>query len=104
MKLVKRTLWVAGALLVSAGAAYADSEVTPGGNANGPDVTIIQRGQETVQEYRSGGQLYMVKVIPAKGQPYYLVDTDGDGNLETRRNDLVSPDVVTPQWVLFRWR
>ena len=30
----------------------------------------------------------MIKVNPARGTPYYLVDTDGDGNLETRFNDL----------------
>lgn len=84
------------------GAALAESEVTPGTEA-GPGVTIIQRGQETVQEYRVGNQLYMIKITPSKGAPYYLVDIDGDGTLETRRSDL-DPEVVTPQWVLLRWR
>ena len=84
------------------GAARAESEVTPGIEA-GPGVTIIQRGQEAVQEYRVGHQLYMIKVTPSKGAPYYLVDLDGDGTLETRRSDL-DPEVVTPQWVLLRWR
>lgn len=88
-------------VILSTGA-YAQNEVTPGSDS-GPGVTIIQRGQETVQEYRVGNQLYMVKVIPATGAPYYLVDDDGDGTLETRRSDL-DPNVLTPQWVLFRWR
>lgn len=89
--------------MVFCGTAYAESEVTPGNETNGPGVTIIQRGRETIQEYRVGNQLYMIKVIPFKGPPYYLIDTDGDGTLETRRSDL-HPDVITPQWVLFRWR
>ena len=44
----------------------------------------------------------MVKVNPAKGASYYLVDTDGDGSLETRFNDLAS-NLAIPAWVLLRW-
>ncbi|MCW8958360.1 MAG: DUF2782 domain-containing protein, partial [Gammaproteobacteria bacterium] len=47
------------------------------------------------------GQLYMIKITPGKGRPYYLVDTDGDGSLETRRNDLDSPEVI--KWRIFTW-
>lgn len=69
-----------------------------------PDVTIINRGEEgTIEEYRVNGALYMVKVVPVKGAPYYLIDSDGDGNLETRRDNL-DPDVVIPRWTLFRWK
>lgn len=67
-----------------------------------PEVTIIQREQETVQEYRINGQLYMVKITPNVGKPYYLIDSDGDGSLETRGNDIVAESSV-PQWVLFSW-
>lgn len=68
-----------------------------------PEITIRQMGnQGSVEEYRSGGVLYMVRVNPAKGTPYYLVDTDGDGNLETRYNDLQSP-LAIPGWVILRW-
>lgn len=66
-----------------------------------PEVTITQRGADTVQEYRLGGRLYMVKIIPSSGVPYYLIDTDGDGQMETRQNDVRSSKV--PQWVLFSW-
>ena len=54
-----------------------------------------------MQEYRLGGRLYMVKIIPSSGVPYYLIDTDGDGQMETRQNDVRSSKV--PQWVLFSW-
>lgn len=68
-----------------------------------PEVTIRRRGsEEVVEEYRAGGVLYMIKVSPTKGVPYYLVDTDGDGSLETRYNDL-QDGLLIPAWVLLRW-
>lgn len=67
-----------------------------------PQVTIIRKEDRTIEEYRINGQLYMIKVTPSKGYPYYLVDADGDGNLETRRNEL-DPHMLVPSWVIFRW-
>lgn len=67
-----------------------------------PQVTIIRQEDRTVEEYRINGQLYMVKVTPSKGYPYYLVDADGDGQLETRRNEL-DPKILVPSWVILRW-
>lgn len=67
-----------------------------------PEVTIVQQGENRIEEYRVNGKLYMIKVVPRKGFPYYLVDNDGDGELETRRNDL-DPDIVVPRWTLFRF-
>jgi len=67
-----------------------------------PEVTITQHEGEMIEEYRVNNELYMIKVIPRKGYAYYLVDTDGDGRLDTRRNDLVE-DVLIPQWILLRF-
>lgn len=67
-----------------------------------PQVTIIQREKETVEEYRINNRLYMVKITPKKGVPYYLIDRDGDGSLESRRDSL-DPELAIPSWVLFRW-
>lgn len=66
-----------------------------------PQVTIIRREREVIEEYRVSGQLYMVRITPRSGPPYFLIDSDGDGSLETRRNELSNPEI--PQWVLFRW-
>ncbi len=66
-----------------------------------PDINIIERDDRMIEEYRANGRLYMIKVIPNVGKPYYLMDTDGDGSLETRRDNLGSPEV--PQWILFEW-
>lgn len=67
-----------------------------------PEVTIIRQQDRTIEEYRVNGQLYMIRVTPSRGRPYYLVDADGDGNLETRRNEL-DPRMLVPSWVIFRW-
>lgn len=68
-----------------------------------PEITITERGETTVEEYRLHGQLYMIKVVPKKGVPYYLVDSDGDGDMERRVNEL-TPRLLIPSWVLLRWR
>ncbi|OGT21150.1 MAG: hypothetical protein A2V90_07160 [Gammaproteobacteria bacterium RBG_16_57_12] len=67
-----------------------------------PQVTIIQNDHEVIKEHRVSGKLYMIEINPKKGRTYYLVDTDGDGNLETRYNDL-APGIAIPGWVLKRW-
>ncbi len=67
-----------------------------------PEVSIIQRGRDRVEEYRINGQLYMVRIIPPWGYPYYLIDLDRDGTLETRHRGLEPPHMV-PQWILYRW-
>jgi Protein of unknown function (DUF2782) len=67
-----------------------------------PQVTIIQREKETVEEYRIHNQLYMIKVTPKVGKEYYLVDSDGDGSLDSRRNEL-DPKILVPAWVIFKW-
>jgi len=67
-----------------------------------PEVTIIQKKEMTVEEYRVNGKLYMVKITPDVGKPYYLLDKNGDGSMETRMSDIYNVPVV-PQWVIFSW-
>ena len=67
-----------------------------------PQIIVRPVSSGHVEEYRSGGQLYMIKITPEKGRSYYLVDSDGDGRLETRRSELES-DFVIPHWTLKRW-
>jgi hypothetical protein len=68
----------------------------------GGKVTIEPAKKEVINEFRINGQLYMICINPQKGSTYCLVDADGDGNLETRKNDL-TPDFLIPSWVLMRW-
>ncbi len=61
-----------------------------------------REGEVAREEYSVNGRVWKVKVIPSIGPPYYLIDTDGDGLLETRLSDIYN-EVVVPQWVLFSW-
>ncbi|TDJ17823.1 MAG: DUF2782 domain-containing protein [Gammaproteobacteria bacterium] len=72
------------------------------GEALEPEITIIRRDDAIITEYRVNGNLYMVKIVPAFGPPYYLIDRDGDGQMEGRINDIYD-DIIVPQWVLFSW-
>ncbi|MCI0653527.1 MAG: DUF2782 domain-containing protein [Methylococcaceae bacterium] len=67
-----------------------------------PEITIKRRGDKTIQEYRINGVLYMVKIVPNLGPAYYLMDTDGDGNMDVRHSNL-EQELKVPQWVLLRW-
>lgn len=63
-----------------------------------PQITIRNKGRERVEEFRLNGKLYMIRVVPPKGKPYYLVDQTGRGQF-IRHDGPVAPEAV-PQWVL----
>ncbi len=112
-----RTMLLALAALLFSGLTHAakpvpkDAETLPpppampagmtGDEALEPEVTIRREEDRTLYEYRINGQIYMVRVQPQVGPPYYLLDTDGDGELDAREDD--PRNISVPQWVLFRW-
>ena len=63
-----------------------------------PQVTIRKDGDRVVSEYRVRGRLYMMRVTPAHGIPYVLIDNRGDGQFS--RQDGLDSGVRVPQWVL----
>ena len=67
-----------------------------------PEITIIKKKNSIQEEYRLNGKLYMVKIIPAAGPPYFYIDNDGDGVWDTRANGRNSSPQV-PKWVIFSW-
>jgi hypothetical protein len=67
-----------------------------------PQVTIRRRGENVVEEYRANGRLFMVRITPRVGKPYYLLDRDGDGRMESRMSELWD-EFAVPQWVIFSW-
>jgi len=71
--------------------------------AQEPQVTIRKRGEDTVEEFRINGKLYMMKVTPVGSTtPYYLIDHLGDGNFT--RDDLSrGTGTRPPMWVIFSW-
>ena len=70
-------------------------------DANAPQITIKKRGQEKREEYRVHGKLYMIKVTPAVGKPYYLVDQLGDGTFA--RQEGLGSNIHPPMWVVHEW-
>ncbi|HTN94071.1 MAG TPA: DUF2782 domain-containing protein [Gallionella sp.] len=67
----------------------------------GPEVTITKQTGQTIEEYRVGGRLYMIKVIPKIGKPYYLIDDRGDGKFA--RQDSLDSGFRPPSWVIHRF-
>lgn len=67
-----------------------------------PEVTIIETESEVITEYRIRGKLYMVKIDPLVGPPYFMFDTDGDGQLDAEEDRGVH-NLSVPQWLLFSW-
>jgi hypothetical protein len=63
-----------------------------------PQVNIIKQTEQTVEEYRIAGRLYMIKITPKVGKPYYLVDDMGDGKFS--RQEGLDSGVRPPRWVI----
>ena len=63
-----------------------------------PPVTIKPSSAGRVVEYRANGKLYMLKVIPKYGKPYYLIDRRGDGQFA--RQDSLDSGMRPPMWVV----
>jgi hypothetical protein len=63
-----------------------------------PEVTITQQSETLIEEYRSHGRLYMIKITPKHGVPYYLIDERGDGKFA--RQDNLDSGLRVPQWII----
>lgn len=106
-----KPILLSAALLVAATAAQGQPQGLPEppplpeagyrGETIEPEVTIIETGQELIYEYRVRGRLYMVRVQPQVGPPYFLLDLNGDGMLDAQEVD--PRNISIPQWVLFSW-
>jgi hypothetical protein len=64
-----------------------------------PQVTIIRREDQVVEEVRIRGELRYIRVTPRGGRPYFLFP-DQNGNTYIRRDSL-DPTLKVPMWVLF---
>jgi len=65
-----------------------------------PQVTIIKREGNTIEERRINGKLYEIRVTPAHGVPYVLVDQSGDGNFQRIDSSPGTPTLSVPMWVI----
>lgn len=65
-------------------------------------IVITQPNGDKTQEYRSNGKVYMIKVTPSHGVPYYLIDDKGDGKF-IRQGTLGDHGVSPPMWVIHKF-
>lgn len=95
-------LWVGCALAETPPKLEPIPEPGPAASADdAPEITIRNRGKDKIEEYRMHGKLYMIKVTPRIGKPYYLVDLQGDGRFI--RRDGFERGLVVPTWTLNTW-
>jgi hypothetical protein len=69
-----------------------------------PTVTIREEDDSRIEEYRMNGQVYMVKVTPRGGVPYYYIDRDGDGRLELDPEQAALDPVQPVYWKIKEWK
>jgi len=69
-----------------------------------PTVTIREEEERMIEEYRLDGQIYMVKVTPRGGIPYYYIDTNGDGRLELDMDQSAMNPVQPVYWKVKEWK
>jgi len=67
-----------------------------------PAITLREHENRTVEEYRVNNHLYMIRVTPRVGAPYYLVDADGSGDFAWNRG-AHRFEKQAPQWALLGW-
>ena len=69
--------------------------------ADEAEVIITKQPEPMVEEFRVGNKLYMIKVTPKMGAPYYLVDDLGDGKFI--RQESLDSGLRPPRWVIRRF-
>lgn len=96
--MLKKKHWVLAGLLSILPLAVVANDIVP--DDADPDVTISQKGDNEVEEYRINGFLYAIKVTPKHGKPYFLVRADGSEGNFVRADQ---PDMRIPSWKIFSW-
>lgn len=69
-----------------------------------PTVTIRRAEDRQVEEYRLNGRVYMIKVTPKIGLPYYYIDSDNDGLLELDPIQQALNPVQPVRWKIKEWK
>ncbi len=67
-------------------------------STDAPEITITRQSEQTIEEYRVSGRLYMIKITPQIGPPYYLVDDQGNGKFS--RQESLDSGLRPPRWII----
>jgi hypothetical protein len=94
-------LLLSGALALAGCAAFGGAQDDPNVDLADAQVAVrTEKNGDVIEEYRVGGALKMVKVVPARGPTYYLIDENGDGRLDSSKGE----GPVSPvYWKLYGW-
>lgn len=65
------------------------------------DVTTRKEGNDTVQEYRQRGHVWMIKIVPQNGPTQTFLDNDGSGRLN---RDAKEGPVSPVYYTLYEWK
>lgn len=66
-----------------------------------PEITIHEGKDKMIEEYRVNGELYMIKITPRIGKPYYLLNRRSAAGM-LHRGDMES-GVSVPMWQIYRF-
>ncbi|WP_255470171.1 DUF2782 domain-containing protein [Pseudoxanthomonas sp. z9] len=88
-------------LLLAGCASMGGAQDDPGVDLADAQVAVrTETNGDVIEEYRVAGQLRMVKVTPARGPAYYLIDENGDGRLDKSKGE----GPVSPvYWKIYGW-
>jgi hypothetical protein len=75
--------------------------ISPQSGPDAPEITIRMQGDTKIEEYRRDGRIYMIRVAPRLGPPYYLIDIAGDGRFV--RHDGAAPVSAPAQWRIYQF-
>jgi hypothetical protein len=65
------------------------------------EVTRRQQGNDTVEEYRDHGHVWMIKIVPQSGPSQTFMDTDGSGRLSHSAGD---GPIAPVYYTLYEWK
>ena len=98
-----KTLLIALLLALSGCASMSSAQNDPGVDLADAQVAVrTEANGDVIEEYRVAGQMRMVKVTPARGPAYYLMDENGDGRLDKSRG-AGEKDISPVYWKLYGW-
>ena len=63
------------------------------------DIEIVHGEDRTIFEYHQNGVLRIIKIVPKKGIPYYLVPVDANLHFVS----LEHSTKLFPQWIIVEW-
>ncbi|WP_165371709.1 DUF2782 domain-containing protein [Pseudolysobacter antarcticus] len=75
-----------------------------GGMPELPVVTVRKEGNDTVEEYRRNGKIFMVRIMPTDGPSHYYVDRTGNGRLDRDPLDNTPGPISPVYFKIYDWK